>query len=85
MPSTATESNGTSRFQGQEVLDLGVCLQIVKKALVTIPIIIMIVLYVIRSTAHAREELAANSTLIQVTDDNHNSTLKQNSSILDPT
>ena len=53
------DSNGdsrTNRFQGQEVLDLGVCLQILKKLIVCIPILIMIILYVIRSTAHPHEE-----------------------------
>ena len=40
----------------KHILDLGVSLQIVKKALVTIPIIIMIVLYVIWSYAHATKD-----------------------------
>ena len=88
MPSSPPDSNGQSRFNGQEVLDLGVCLQIVKKALVTIPIIIMIVLYVIRSYAHAtKDSIGTNSSLI-VTDEDHfqqnTSNSQQNSSFLDP-
>ena len=86
MPSSPPGSNGQSRFNGQEVLDLGVCLQIVKKALVTLPIIIMIVLYVIRSYAHAhapKDSIATNSSLI-VTDEQNTSNSQQNSSFLDP-
>ena len=90
MPSSPPGSNGQSRFNGQEVLDLGVCLQIVKKALVTLPIIIKIVLYVIRSYAHAhapKDSIATNSSLIVTDEDHHQqntSNSQQNSSFLDP-
>ena len=88
MPSSPPDSNGQSRFNGQEVLDLGVCLQIVKKALVTIPIIIMIVLYVIRSYAHAtKDSIATNSSLTVTDEDQHQqntSNSQENSSFLDP-
>ena len=35
-------------FTGQEAIDLSVCLAILKKAIVAIPLLIMIVLYLIR-------------------------------------
>ena len=45
----ATAGIGTGRLPGQEVIDLSVCLAILKKAIVTIPVLIMIILYLIRS------------------------------------
>ena len=37
-----------SLFSGQEAIDLSVCLAILKKAIVAIPLLIMIILYLIR-------------------------------------
>ena len=48
MPAAGASTIGTGRLPGQEAIDLSVCLAILKKAIVAIPLLIMIVLYLIR-------------------------------------
>ena len=48
MPAAGATAIGTGRIPGQEAIDLSVCIAILKKAIVAIPVVIMIILYLIR-------------------------------------
>ena len=58
-------------FSGQEAIDLSVCLAILKKAIVAIPLLIMIVLYLIRCnmTPENQTEPAATPNEAKIFDD----------------
>ncbi len=50
MPEPGQTAIGTARLPGQDPLDLSVCMAILKKAIVFIPVVIMIILYIIRAS-----------------------------------
>ena len=60
-------------FPGQEAIDLSVCLAILKKAIVAIPLLIMIVLYLIRCnmTPENQTEPAATPNEAKIFDDSN--------------
>ena len=66
MPAAGATTIGTGRLPGQEAIDLSVCLAILKKAIVMIPVLIMIILYLIKNNMAYTEETDAlsNSTVI---------------------
>ena len=69
MPAGGAATIGTGRV-GQEALDLSVCLAILKKAIVLIPVLIMVILYLIRTQMstepNAQDDLIlANLTILE--------------------
>ena len=67
MPAGASAAASHGQFPGQEALDLKVCMNILKKAIVLIPVFIMLIIYVIRVTlTHHDGEAAGNGTMVMV-------------------
>jgi hypothetical protein len=70
MPAAGATAIGTGgRFGGQEAIDLSVCLTLLKKTIVTFPLLIMIVLYLIRSNMATQDHSTQqpNMTRMQAT------------------
>jgi len=62
MPAAGASTIGTGRLPGQEAIDLSVCLAILKKAIVAIPLLIMIVLYLIRCNMPSEDQTTLDPT-----------------------
>jgi hypothetical protein len=80
MPRAGAANIGAGRGAGQDALDLSICIAILKKALVIIPIIIMILIYLISSQIpkHNKDKDVTN---IVITGLNNSSKLEQQNNI----
>ena len=72
MPAAGATAIGTARLPGQDPIDLGVCMAILKKAIVGIPVLIMIILYLIRSNipekSNPRDKTINNNDHVVITE-----------------
>ena len=77
MPAAGATAIGTGRIPGQEAIDLSVCIAILKKTIVAMPVVIMIILYLIRRnmTQPPDEQQTFSNETVEVTDTfaNHSS------------